>query len=96
LGVFWEHNFRTVPFELFNFDFLVEKGVGIIIFGGHGRSWISEQTLSELTFEPAYTSRMHNETGFSINNIFSFLRLDTSYRWDTRGVYIGISMARFF
>jgi len=96
LGIFWEHNFRTVPFELINFDFLVEKGIGIIVFGGHGRSWISEQSISELTFEPAYTSHMHNETGFSINNIFSLLRLDTSYRWDTRGVYVGLSMTRFF
>ncbi len=96
LGVFWEHNFRTVPFELINFDFLVEKGVGIIVYGGHGRSWISEQTLSELTFIPAYTTRMHNETGFSINNIFSLLRFDTTYRWETKGIYVGISMARFF
>jgi hypothetical protein len=96
LGIFWEHNFRTVPFELINFDFLVENGIGIIIFGGHGRSWISDKTLTGLTFTPAYTDRMHNETGVSINNIFSMLRLDTAYRWETKGVYVGFSLARFF
>ena len=95
-GIFWEHNFRTVPFELINFDFLVESGIGIIVYGGHGRSWIGDQTLAELTFMPAYATHWHNETGVSINNIFSLLRFDTTYRWDTGGVYIGISMARFF
>ncbi len=96
LGLYWEHNFRTVPFELINFDFLIEKGIGIIVYGAHGRSWISEQTLSELTFEPAYTTQMHNETGISVNNIFNLFRFDTTYRWDTKGIYVGISLARFF
>jgi hypothetical protein len=96
VGFFWEHNFRTVPFELINFNFLVDHGIGIIVYGAHGRSWISDETLSLLSFTPAYTNQFHNEIGFSINNIFSFLRVDTSYRFDNNYVYVGISLARFF
>jgi len=93
---FWEHNFRTVPFELINFTFAVDKGIGIIIYGSHGRSWISDMRLNQLSFKPAYTNKFHNEFGISINNIFSIIRLDTSYRLDNKLFYFGISMARFF
>jgi hypothetical protein len=93
---FWEHNFRTVPFELINFTFAVDNGIGIIIYGSHGRSWISDKRLSLLSFEPAYTDQFNNEFGLSINNLFSFLRVDTSYRLDNQLFYFGVSMARFF
>ena len=83
-AVFWEHDFRTVPFELINLDFAVDNGIGIIIYGGHGRSWISDNTLSQLQFDPAYINKFHHEIGFSINNIFSFMRFDTSYRIDNQ------------
>jgi hypothetical protein len=93
---YWEHNFRAVPFELIDFSFAVENGIGIIIFGAHGRSWISDKTLSMLSFQPAYTNKFHHEIGFSINNILSFLRVDTSYRLDNQFLYVGVSLARFF
>jgi len=93
---YWEHNFRTVPFELINFSFAVDRGIGVIIYGAHGRSWISDKRLSNLSFEPAYTDHFHNEIGISINNLFSLLRIDTSYRLDNQLLYFGVSMARFF
>jgi len=92
----WEHNFRTVPFELINFDFLIDHNIGIIIFGSHGRSWISDQSLAELEFDPAYSGKWHNESGVSLTNLFGFLRFDTVYRWETGGVYTGLSLTRFF
>jgi hypothetical protein len=95
-AIYWEHNFRTVPFEIINFDLAVDNGVGIIVFGGHGRSWISDDRLSQLSFAPAYHNKFHNEVGFSINNLFSFFRIDTSYRFENRLVYVGVSLARFF
>jgi hypothetical protein len=93
---YWEHNFRTVPFELINFSFAVNHGIGIIVFGSHGRSWISDERLSRLNFTPAYTNKIHNEFGISINNLFSLLRVDASYRLDNQLFYVGVSMARFF
>jgi hypothetical protein len=95
-ALYWEHNFRTVPFELINFNFAVDHGIGIIIYGSHGRSWISNQRLSEMLFTPAYTNKFHNEIGISINNLISILRLDTSYRFDNQLFYFGVSLARFF
>lgn len=95
-AMYWEHNFRTVPFELINFNFLVDKGIGIIVFGAHGRSWISDDTLAQLSFRPAYTNKFHHEFGLSVNSIFSLLRVDTSYRIDSKAFYVGLSMARFF
>jgi hypothetical protein len=95
-GFFWEHNFRTVPFELINFTFAVDKGIGIIVYGSHGRSWISDERLSQLSFIPAYTNKFHNEFGISINNLFSLFRIDTSYRFDNHLFYLGVSTARFF
>jgi hypothetical protein len=95
-AIYWEHNFRTVPFELINLDFAVDHGIGIIVYGSHGRSWISDERLSHLSFPPAYTNKFHNELGFSINNIFSILRMDTSYRIDNNLFYVGVSLARFF
>ncbi len=93
---YWEHNFRTVPFELINFIFAVDNGIGIIVYGSHGRSWISDERLSQLSFIPAYSGKFHHEFGISINNLFSFLRVDTSYRLDNQLFYFGVSMARFF
>jgi hypothetical protein len=93
---FWEHNFRTVPFELINFIFAVDNGIGIIVYGSHGRSWISDERLSQLSFIPAYSGKFHHEIGISINNLFTFLRVDTSYRLDNQLFYFGVSMARFF
>ncbi len=93
---FWEHNFRTVPFELINFSFAVDNGIGIIIFGSHGRSWISNKRLADLTFSPAYIDKFHHEFGLSINGIFSLIRFDTAYRLDNQSVYAGISFTRFF
>jgi len=93
---YWEHNFRTVPFELINLDFAVDNGIGIIVYGSHGRSWISDERLSQLSFKAAYTNNFHNEFGISINNLFSIFRVDTSYRLDNHLFYFGVSMARFF
>jgi hypothetical protein len=93
---FWEHNFRTVPFEMINFDFIVDQGIGIIIFGAHGRSWISAHRLSDLSPQPSYIDHFHHELGISLNNVFSLIRIDTSYRLDNKVFYVGLSLARFF
>jgi hypothetical protein len=96
LALFWEHNFRTVPFELINFDLAVNNGIGLIIYGSHGRTWIAPGRLTELSFSPAYIDQFHHEIGISINSLFSLFRIDTSFRIDKPGVYVGLSLARFF
>ena len=95
-AVYWEHNFGTVPFELINFSYAVDNGIGIILYGSHGRTWISAERLAKLSYKPAYTNNFHHELGISINNLFGLLRADTSYRLDNHLFYFGLSVARFF
>ncbi len=43
LGLFWEHNFKTVPFELLGMRKLAENGLNLIVFGGHARTWLPNE-----------------------------------------------------
>jgi hypothetical protein len=95
-GAFWEHHFRTLPFEYLGWDALVKRNIGIIVFGGHGRTWISDDRLSLLTFTPQYVDRFHHEVGVSINGLFGLLRVDFAKRLDTSGFTIGFGIARIF
>ena len=88
----WEHNFRSVPFELIHFMYPARKNIELIVHGGHGRTWMSDSyTHQYLT--PAH---MHHEAGLSINRLFTLLRLDGSYRFDNRCFYFGLALSRFF
>ena len=96
VALFWEHNFRTVPFELPGWQRWAENGLGLILTGGHGRTWIAEETLEELPGNPHFDDQWRHEIGVSVNNVFQTLRLDASYRIDEPGLYFGVSLSRFF
>lgn len=98
LGVFWEHNFRTVPFELIGWQWAVKKNWSILVHGGHGRTWFKDETLVGLNFEytPQYLDRFHQEIGVSINGIFDLVRINVTKRLDTSGIYGSMEMARLF
>ena len=54
-ALFWEHNFRTVPFEILGLRALARKGIGVILHGASGRTWIADETLRGLSyFSPPY------------------------------------------
>ncbi|MFC1508791.1 hypothetical protein ACFL60_03775, partial [Candidatus Omnitrophota bacterium] len=97
-AVFMEHNFRTVPFELIGLRWLAQNGVGIILHGAAGRTWISGKRLSELklAYTPFYRDSWHSEIGLSVNSIFSYFRVDLTKRLDKSGVYTGFGLVRFF
>ena len=95
-AIFWEHNFRTVPFELIGIDFLVEKSISLIVYGAHGRTWISNQRQMELTHDYIYDDQVRHELGAAINGIFSLFRVDLTYRLDRPRFYVGLGMTRFF
>lgn len=97
IAFFWEHNFRTVPFELLGLQQLAENGLGIIVHGGHGRTWINfDEMNNPWTNEAWYQNTFRHEVGISVNNIFRFMRVDTAFRLDQPGFYVGASLARFF
>ena len=93
IAMYAEHNFRTVPFELLGIRPLVERGWGVILFGGAA---YTETGNEDFGFTPAVTDAVHSEIGASLNSIFGILRLDFAKRLDAPGSYIGISLPRYF
>ncbi len=100
VALFWEHNFRTVPFELIGWQALVARDIGLIVHGGHGRTWIgdeAEQRLRERGVVLRQADNLHHELGLSINGLFyDSLRLDLTKRLDTSGLSVGVSVLRFW
>lgn len=95
-ALFWEHNFRTVPFEGLGLWSLARMGTGVIVWGGHGRTWLSDETRASLAFAPRETDGVHHELGVSVTHLFKLFRLDLGWRLDRPGAYLGFGMTRFF
>ncbi|MFB6231699.1 MAG: DUF5686 family protein [Salinibacter sp.] len=99
VAFFWEHNFRTVPFELIGWQAPVDQDIGIIVHGGHGRTWIeddTEQRLARRGVAVRTSDGLHHELGLSINGLlYDSLRLDVTKRLDASGFSIGVSVLRF-
>lgn len=95
-AVFWEHNFRTLLFEIIGLRALAKRNIGIAVFGAHGRTWIKESHLASSGYAPVYSDKLHQEIGGSINGLFGLLRLDAAKRLNHKGFYFGVSMARLF
>ncbi len=87
-----EHNFRTIPFEIIGFNALVERGWGIILFGGAGQTISGRDDFPDLYI----TDGIHTEIGLSLNSVFGVLRIDFAKRIDSQGSFLGISVPRYF
>ncbi len=87
-----EHNFRTIPFELLGIRPLVDRGWGLILFGGAGYS----EANANYTDQLLVSDGIHSEIGVSLNSIFGILRLDFAKRLDAPGTFIGFSVPRYF
>lgn len=95
-GVFWEHNFRTVPLEILGLRSLARRNIGVIVYGASSKSWVSEETLQSLSFIPIYPDKFHHEIGIAINGLLDLFRIDFTQRLDKSEFYVGISFARLF
>lgn len=87
-----EHNFRTIPFELLGFDYLVDKGWGIILFGGAGYA----DAKNKEPYNLLISDGIHTEVGASLNSVFGIVRLDFAKRLDAPGFFIGFSVPKYF
>ena len=94
-ALFWEHNFRTVFFEILGWHDIARKGYGVIAFGGHGRTW-GEDPDVVFAYGPMYGDNTHHEVGISLSGLFSLFRLDAAFRVDKPGFTIGLGAARLF
>lgn len=80
----WEHNFRSLPFELLGLRSLARRSIEWMIGGTHGRVW------------QAGTSRNYHELTVALNRLLGMFRLDFGVRLDRPGWSWGISYARIF
>ncbi len=96
-GIFWEHDFKTMPFEALRLWPLVSKGMGVTLFGAHGRAWISPARRNTLVFKPMYQGRFHHELGLSLTDLAGLpLRLDAAWRLNRPGFFFGFGLTKGF
>jgi hypothetical protein len=94
-----EHNFRTIPFEALGLTSLVERNIGLIVFGGVAKTWGPDWNPTQLalrTYIPNGTDGTHLEAGASLNGILGLFRLDVAARIDQPALLVNISVARLF
>ncbi len=96
LALFWEHNFRTVPFEILGLRSLAQKGYNVLVFGGHARTWLSDGGQVQPGSFRRISDGFHHELGVSLSGLFSILRIDFAKRLDADGFTVGIGAARLF
>jgi len=92
----WEHNFRTIPFELIGLQSVAKKGIGIIVYGSHGVHKVEKQRLWSVGRPGTFNQGEYHELGMSLNGLFSLLRLDVARQLNGNGYFIGFSVARLF
>ncbi len=85
---YWEHNFRTLPFELLGLGSIVRRGHNIVIFGGHA--------LIRGTQSMNNNWIRHNELGVSLSGIFGVVRLNVAYHIEDKQWSPSLSVARIF
>lgn len=93
-ALFWEHSFRSVPFELIGWRWAARKGWNVILHGAHARTWLSDRLVGEIGYEGASPDGFHHELGVSLSGIFGLFRLDAVSRLDAPGFTIGMGMGR--
>ncbi len=95
----WEHNFRSVPFELLGLEALAVQNVSLSVHGAHGRTWLD---APEGAGTPGVSSfRLSggwvHELGVSLHaGFFLPVRLDLTYRLDDPGLFVSFGIARLF
>jgi len=85
---YWEHNFRTLPFELIGLGSTFNKGLSIILFGGHAFIRGTQSHRNDWMH--------HHELGASLNGLLGIIRLNLAYQISENKWYPTISVARIF
>ena len=84
VAFFWEHDFRTMPFELLGLRMLAGRGYNLQVFGGHARTWTSETAIG---------TNGHHELGVSVGGFFGVGRISLAWR-PGKAFALGFGVAR--
>ena len=96
-AAFWEHSFRTVPFEILGLDGIAQRGLNVIVHGAHARTWQDDALApGPAGFLRTTGDAWHHEVGLGVSGLLGLLRADVSARLDRQAFSIGISAARIF
>ena len=93
-ALYWEHNFKTTPFELLGLWDWAMRGTGLVVHGASGRTWIDSERRAALGYDPRYEESFRHELGVSLM-LYHLLRLDFTRRLDRPGWSAGLSLVRF-
>ncbi len=93
-ALYWEHNFKTTPFELLGLWDWAMRGAGLVVHGAAGRTWIDLERRAKMGHNPRYAESFHHEVGVSLM-LYHLLRLDFTRRLDRPGWGVGLSLVRF-
>ena len=96
-ALFWEHNFRTIPFEVLGLRRLAELSWSLALHGAHAKTWIGDDTRARWGFAPYATPEHgHHEIGLSLHGLGTLFRLDGTVRLDRPGFFVSFGLARVF
>lgn len=93
-GAFWEHSFRTLPFELVGWRWAARQGYNVIVHGAHARTWLSDRLAEEIGYTGVEPAGFHHELGASLSGLLGLFRLDATWRLDQPGFTLGVGVAR--
>ena len=89
--VVWEHDFRSVPFELLGWEWAAEKGISFIVHGGHAWMGVPDGVAG------IRSTAEHHEVGASLSLGYLLpVRIDVTQRLDEPGTFVGFGIARLF
>lgn len=93
---FWEHDFRSVPFERIGLSRLADLGMGLVLHGAHAYTFVKGTTKGSLDFPVRVTGGVHHEVGISLTNVFGIpLRVDLTERLSrNRSFLVGVGVSR--
>jgi hypothetical protein len=93
-ALFWEHNFKTTPFEFLGLWPLVQRGFGLVIHGAAARTWLDDDLQPFLGYGLGAADGVHHEVGVSLL-AYHLFRLDVTRRLDEDDWSVGVGIARF-
>jgi hypothetical protein len=99
LGVFWEHRFRTVPFEWLGLQGIADRGLGITLHGGHARSWFGDAREAGFDDPNRFlrdSGGWHHEVGGALTGVAGFFAIRATARLDAPGFALSLSTADLF
>ena len=98
VAALWEHDFRSVPFELLGLEWFAARNIGLSVFGAHGRTWLDGYDPDALALYVVQPSDgWVHELGVSLHGGFFLpVRLDLAYRLDDPGLFVSFGVARLF